>query len=252
MKRMGIWGGIYLCIKTKFFKAMKNVYFLLLGALSLGLLSCEDEFGIEEIEVTYDTVPFDRIRLETSSNIRIIQSNIFQVVVRGQKRDVNDTEVRVSNDRLVIEERGHIDEDQLIKIYVPEISELSSIGSSLVYGESEFEQNRSMDLELIGSGEIDMYVATDNLDILLSGSGYMYLEGLVDNVDLDISGSGWVRSFNLDSDFSDVRIEGSGSAEVSVDTDLDAVITGSGNIYYKGHPNISSTITGSGKLIDAN
>ncbi len=231
---------------------MKYLYLLLLGALTLGITSCEDEFGIEEIETIYDTVPFDRIRLETSSNVRIIQSNTFQVVVRGQKRDVNDTDVRVSNDRLIIEEHGHIDEDHLIKIYVPEISELTSIGSSLVYGESEFQQNRSMDLELIGSGEIDMYVDTDHLDVLLSGSGYIYLEGLVDNADFDISGSGWIRSFNLNTDFSDVRIDGSGSAEVFVDTDLDAVIAGSGNIYYKGHPTISSTITGSGKLINAN
>ncbi len=231
---------------------MKYTYCILLLSITIGLSSCEDEYGIEEIEVIYDTIPFDRIHLETSSDIRIIQSNIFQVVVRGQERDVNDTEVRVIQEQLIIEEHGHIDPGHLIKIYVPEISELECFGSSLIYGESEFRQSRTMNLTLSGSGELDMYLDTDNLDVRLSGSGYIYLEGLADNVDLDISGSGWVRSFYLNSDFSDVRIDGSGSAEVTVDADLDVVIHGSGDVYFKGDPQISTFITGSGKVIDAN
>jgi hypothetical protein len=216
------------------------------------MVSCYEEIGVERISVTYDTIDFDRIRLSTSSSVRIIQSNTFQVVVEGEKRDVDDTDVEVVNGRLTITEHGHIAEDQVIKIYVPEISELESTGSSQVYGESQFTQNISMDLTQTGSGEIDMYVATDNLDVKLTGSGYIYLEGQVDNVDASITGSGWIRAFNLTSDLTDVRITGSGSAEVKVDTDLDAVISGSGNVYYKGHPSLSSQISGSGKVIDSN
>jgi hypothetical protein len=231
---------------------MKCKYFILLITGTLGLMSCEDEKGIEEIEVIYDTVPFDQIRLETSSSVRIIQSTSYKVSVQGLKRDVDDTEVRVIQDKLTITEHGHIADHHLIKVYLPEISLLECTGSSLVYGETEFRQNRDMDLRLSGSGELDMYVDTDQLDVYLTGSGYVYLEGLVDNMDADIAGSGWLRSFNLNTDFSDVRISGSGSAEVHVDTDLDVIITGSGNVYYKGHPQISTHITGSGKLIDSN
>jgi hypothetical protein len=231
---------------------MKAFYTLFTTLLILTAFSCTDEFGIERIEVTYDTIPFDRIRLETSSDVRIIQSSIFQVSVTGEERDVNDTEVRVVNDRLIIEEHGHIDEDHLIVIHVPEISELESVGSSLIFGESQFTQNRSMDIRLTGSGEIDMYVDVDNLDIHQTGSGYVYLEGHADNVDVDMTGSGWLRAFLLEADIMDVRLEGSGSAEVFVDTDLDVVITGSGNVYYKGNPHISVVITGSGNVIDSN
>ena len=231
---------------------MNKLYAFLLALVSLGLFSCEDEFGVEEIEVTYDTIPFDRIKLETSSNIRIIQSNEYKVSVRGEERDVNDTEVSVENDRLVIREHGHIDNDQVIKIYVPEISQLESNGSSLVYGESEFSQNRSMDIKLIGSGEIDMYVDIDNLDVELTGSGYMYLEGFADNVDAEITGSGWLRAFGMVTDVMDIRLEGSGSGEVHVEDDLDVIISGSGNVFYKGHPSVDVEITGSGKVIDSN
>jgi hypothetical protein len=232
---------------------MKPAYLLSLLVVVVSFSSCYlDEFGTDRIAVTYDTVPFDRIRLETSSDVRIIQSNTFKVVVRGEERDVDDTEVRVNDDRLVIEEHGFIDGDHEIEIYVPEISELNSVGSSLVYGESEFTQNRSMDIRLSGSGEIDFYADVDNLDVSLTGSGYIYLDGFADNADFDISGSGWIRSFPCATDIMDLRIEGSGSAEVFVDTDLDIVITGSGDVFYKGHPQVSVEITGSGHVFDAN
>ncbi len=231
---------------------MKYFYFFLLSITVLVQVSCNDDFGIEEIEVSYETVPFDRIRLETTSNIRIVQSHHFRVIVSGQRRDVDDTDVRVINGRLTIKERGRMDEEQLIKIFVPEIRQLENSGSSQVYGESQFRQTINMDLIQTGSGEMDLYVDTDNLDIELTGAGMIYLEGLADNVDATITGSGWIRSFSLNSDFSDVRIIGSGSAEVTVDADLDVIISGNGNVYYKGHPHIHATITGSGKLIDAN
>jgi len=166
---------------------------------------------------------------------------------------VYDVEVRVINDRLTVEERGHNHrEDLLIEIYVPELSRLRSTGSSQVYGESFFTQDRNMDITLDGSGEIDFAIDTDNLDVELNGSGYIYLEGDLQTLDIEISGSGWVRSFDLESDNTDIRIEGSGSAEVNVVTDLDVFISGSGDVYYKGHPSVNAEITGSGSVIDAN
>lgn len=230
---------------------MKPLFPILLVAVVISLLSCEDENGIREIELSLETLAFDRIRLETSSDIRIIQSSDYKVVLRGREKDVNDVDVNVINDRLTIEEHHHQQELE-IKIYVPEISQLQCIGSSLVYGESYFSQTRNMDISLEGSGEIDFAIETEDVDLELTGSGYIYLEGHVQTLDADIEGSGWLRSFDLESDLSDVRIEGSGSAEVLVNDDLDVFITGSGNVYFKGHPVVNAYITGSGSVIDAN
>lgn len=232
---------------------MKSIYFFLLITLFTAITSCEEEYGIEDIVLTLDTHPFDEIQLETSADISVIQSNDYRVVISGRERDVYDVEVRVLNDRLIVEERGHNHrEDLLIEIYVPELSRLRSTGSSLVYGESFFTQDRNMDITLDGSGEIDFAIDMDNLDIELNGSGYIYLEGNLETLDVELSGSGWVRSFDLESDNADVRIEGSGSAEVTVVSDLDVFISGSGNVYYKGHPSVNAEITGSGSVIDAN
>ncbi|MDZ4747339.1 MAG: head GIN domain-containing protein [Saprospiraceae bacterium] len=231
---------------------MKTAYLLLLSFIALGLWSCEDEYSADQIVVTYDTIPFEKIELATSSDIRIVQASYYQVVVEGEERDVYDTEVRIADNLLIIEEHGSNDQRQVITIYVPEIRQFDAYGSSDIYGESQFRQNGNMYLGLFGSGEIDMYLDTDNLDIFLSGSGDFSLEGFADNVDIGITGSGWVRSFNLNSDFSDITLSGSGSAEVTVDNDLDISISGSGDVFYKGHPDISTSITGSGKVINAN
>jgi hypothetical protein len=231
---------------------MKSGYLPYVSAFLISLIACRYEPGIREVNVTFDTIPFDRVRLETSSDVRIIQSDAFQVSIQGMENDVADIDVRVINDKLTIEEHGHHPDELVIKVFVPEISKLECTGSSLVYGESNFQQDRNMDISLEGSGELDFAIETDDVDLEQSGSGYVYLEGSIKNLDADITGSGWLRSFKLLTDFSDVRIEGSGSAEINVSTDLDVVITGSGDVFYKGHPDINAQITGTGEVIDSN
>ncbi len=231
---------------------MKSMYTVLILSLVIGLVACDDENGIQEIELTLDTLPFDEIRLEGSSDIRIIQSDIHRVTIQGRERDVNNVEVRVVNDKLIVEEHGNNPTDLLIQVYVPEISKLECSGSSLIYGESHFTQDRNIDISLSGSGELDFAIDTDDLDLEITGSGYVYLEGNIQTFDADITGSGWLRAFGLDTKLTDVRLEGSGSAEVFVETDLDVFIVGSGDVFYKGHPSINAQITGSGAVIDAN
>lgn len=232
---------------------MKSVYAVLICSVLVGLASCEiEEDGIHEIELALETDYFDEIRLESSADVRIIQSDNHRVVITGRERDVYDIDVRVIDDRLTIEENGNHPSDLLIEVYVPEIAQLDCNGSSQVYGESYFIQNRNIDFKLTGSGELDFAIETDDVDVDITGSGYVYLEGDVETFDADISASGWLRSFGLTSALTDVRIEGSGSAEVNVSTDLDVFISGSGNVYYKGHPSINAQITGSGSVIDSN
>lgn len=232
-------------------KRMKLLYSLTVLLISTLLLSCTDD-NLERVEVVYDTVPFERIRLETVSDIKVYQSNEYRVVVEGERRDADRVHVKVSNNLLVVEEKGNIIGDQIIRVYLPTLRRLESEGTSWVYGETQFVQLESIDLANYGTGEVDLYVDIDKLNVELFGTGAVRLEGLADNVDYYCYGTGRIKAFSLITDFADVRIQGTGSAEVFVDQDLDVIITGSGNVYYKGHPDISSVITGTGKVIDAN
>lgn len=95
--------------------SMKLSYTLITFFLLFGIISCEVEGGIEEFELTLETLPFDRITLESSSDIQIIQSDEHRVIIRGRKRDVDRIEVRVIDDRLTIEENGNHPDYLLIK-----------------------------------------------------------------------------------------------------------------------------------------
>ncbi|MBK9982254.1 MAG: DUF2807 domain-containing protein [Saprospiraceae bacterium] len=231
---------------------MKTNFLLYLTIILAGLQACEPDSSSNRVELKLDTEPFDRISLASSCDIKIIQSDIYQVTLTGRQKDIDDVDVNVISNSLNIAEHGQHPDDFVIRIYVPEIKDLDCSGSSFIYGESNFTQNRNMNIHLSGSGDLDFAVITNDLDLEISGSANVLLEGSITNLDAEITGSGWVKSFKLQSDFADVRITGSGSAEVNVTSDLDALITGSGNVFYKGHPHVSSEITGSGKVIDAN
>ncbi len=231
---------------------MKTILIPILLLLVLGLVSCEDDFSGPPTIATYDLTPFNRIELETASNISVYQSSIFQVVVEGRESDVNDTDVFVSGDLLVIREHGSIHPDQHISIYLPGILELNAYGSSYIYGETEFSQAIPFGINDFGSGDIDFYIDTDIVNVRNTGSGDVILSGKSDILDVDLTGSGWVRSFLMPAEIANIFLSGSGSTEVTVDVDLDVVLSGSGNVFYKGLPTLDLIISGSGKVEHVN
>ena len=231
---------------------MKKLFYLFsLAFCSITFYSCEENGG-EPLVLTYDLASFDRIELATSSEIQIIKSSTFRVIVDGLERDVHDTDVKVNGDKLSIVEHGHIDHNQLITIYVPEISELHASGSSNIFGETPFIQNQDMEIQLTGSGQIAFPIDIPHLNVELTGSGKIYLDGFADTADMNNTGSGWIHSFDLETQVLSVETLGSGSCEVLALDQLDVVITGSGNVYYKGHPAINVSVTGSGNVFDSN
>ncbi len=116
---------------------MKSIYTFSLVLTLFSLMSCEIESeGINVIEVTLETDDFDEIRLESSSVVRIIQSDEFKVILRGREKDVDDVEVRVVNNRLTIEENRDHPHDFLIKIYVPVQSSSLNSGTYILIRKS--------------------------------------------------------------------------------------------------------------------
>jgi hypothetical protein len=107
----------------------------------------------------------------------------------------------------------------------------------------------NLEVQLSGSGNILGSVDAQSLEIRQSGSGNTNLSGSVRRVEFNCSGSGNMNCFDLNSEDCEVRISGSGNAEVSVSRELSASISGSGNIRYKGTGNlVRASTAGSGKI----
>jgi len=135
---------------------------------------------------------------------------------------------------------------------MPTIERLEVSGSGDMFGQDVFDVE-NIHLEVDGSGSIDIAIddATD-VDARIDGSGKIKLEGVTNYLGSKISGSGDLEAYDLEANIGNIKITGSGDAEVTVYDELDVKIAGSGDVYYKGNPIINVDITGSGELKNMN
>ena len=242
---------------------MKNLKFLtaILAAtflFSSCLLFDDDPFRCERgqgptVTRVLDLPSFSGIDLQISGDVVLRQGNEQYVEVEGQDNIIDLLRLSVSNNTWKIKFTDCVRNYDNLMIYItlPDIDEIKISGSGDVYGDNLFEGN-NLDLNISGSGDMDLGLDYKNVDTRITGSGDIRLEGDCRNFDLDITGSGDYHAFDMKSENGKIRISGSGKAEVWVTDDLEVRIPGSGDVYYIGYPDLDIDITGSGKVIDVN
>ncbi len=242
---------------------MKNLKsILMISVLSvLFVFTACDEHGICEkadgpiVTEVFELEEFEKFDLCISANVELIQGDEQKVIVEGPLDAVNEIKRNVSNGewRIDFEEcmRGNALNDLKIFITLPEIEAVKITGSGDVKAETAIEADQ-LDLEITGSGNIDMEVVANEIDAKVSGSGDYELWGTTDDIYFKVSGSGKLKGFDLEAKTAAVRISGSGDARLTALEELDVNISGSGDIYYRGYPAMSIDISGSGDIYDAN
>lgn len=217
-----------------------------------GLQTCiRGEGGIVTEELNMSS--FTGFDLQIAADVYVTQGSEFKVVAEGQANIIRDLELDVRNGFWQIEFDRCVRRMDDLRIYItmPEIDEIEVSGSGSVYGENVFDVNDIL-LRIDGSGDMDLALNADDIEANIDGSGGIRLEGTADDIFLRITGSGLFRAFDLTCNTANVRVDGSGDAEVSVETELNVRITGSGDVLYKGNPSVDADIDGSGRIIDAN
>ncbi len=217
-----------------------------------GLFNCVDGDGPWETR-TLDIETFSGIKVDIPVDVYITQGDDFNVEVEGKEDIIDEMELDVHNDIWEIETDRCVRDIGNMKIYItmPDIKSLKISGSGKIIGENEFVVD-DIELNISGSGDIDLLLDADDIDANISGSGEMWMEGTADDLNFKISGSGDLNAFNLICNDVDIRISGTGDARVHALDTLYVNISGSGDVYYKGDPSIDLHISGSGNLIDAN
>ena len=244
---------------------MKSLKLILIALLAIALTtSCgigDDDtniFGCEKgtggiVTDTLDVVDFNGIELDCAATVYLTQGNDFEVIVEGQQNMLDLLETDVDNDVWEIKFKDCVKDGDDVEIYItmPEITYLKACGSGEIKGENTFDVG-DMVLRVSGSGDIDVDIEADDIDGKISGSGKLILEGSGDDFDFEISGSGKLKAFPLEVNKMDIKIRGSGDAEVFTNEELKVKISGSGDVYYKGFPTIEVDISGSGDVINSN
>jgi len=217
-----------------------------------GLFDCTNGAG-DTISETLVLEDFAKIKLKVSADIYLTQGDVQEVIVEGQQNIIHQLDLDIIGETWEIEFDDCVKNYDNLKIYItmPEIKELNISGSGMIYGENEIDLGDAR-LRISGSGDIDLATNAEYLDTKITGSGKIKLAGTADRFDLDISGSGDYRTFDLETRIGEIKISGSGEAEVNVSDDLDIDISGSGDVYYKGQPTLHTSISGSGDVVDAN
>jgi hypothetical protein len=208
----------------------------------------EGEGEREEFNVNIDD--FEGVKLEIDADVFITRGSDYELIVSAQENIFDNLDFDIDRGILKIKQDECTWNHSNIDIYItmPEVEYVGIAGSGDITSTSVFKTDE-IELEILGSGDIDFAVESDDIHSVISGSGDIRLEGYTDDHRVHISGSGSVEAFNMETDDCDITINGSGDCEVWVEDYLKVLINGSGNVYYYGLPELEISINGSGNIV---
>jgi hypothetical protein len=251
---------------------------LCLALVGLALLSscdieeiCTQGEGSAEAQ-TLSLPNFTGIDLRIDGQVYLRPGSTQSVEVIGQANIIDKLKLDVDQQvwKIDLEGCNRNYEDLVVYITLPELDYVKISGSGAVIADSVFtvddvelilsgagELNMNLAADFVytkvsGSGDIDLTLSATRLESEISGSGNFYFQGDVPNHLCEIRGSGKLHGFSLFTDRTEIKISGSGDAEIFARNQLDIHITGSGDVKYQGNPALTIDVDGSGEVVDAN
>jgi hypothetical protein len=203
------------------------------------------------IEEFRQAANFNRICIQGSCKLFVRKSPAQELRLVGEDNILPIIETYVEGDTLVIGSERSYRSQVGLTVYatMEEIRGFSIVGACDIVGEESFTTD-TLDLEILGAGNIDLEVTAQTISTIIRGAGNVTLRGSARQHMVEIAGSGNIEALNLEVQTYDIVIAGFGDCRIFVKERLDAVISGTGTIYYRGEPAvINSQIAGIGKLV---
>lgn len=240
---------------------MRTLKYLFIPLFVLTLVSCSDDdenclrpFGDKITKEYVFTEEIRGLEIEVPATTFLSQGETQKFIAEGHENILDKLRFNISGDVLDIEwniDCVHSSAELDFDVTLDKIEEITIISSGNVYGQNHFVLD-DIDLNIVGSGNMDLSLTADEIRSQITGSGKLELEGESQEFITTIAGSGNIRAFDLETEKAKIVIAGSGNVYITVLDELEITISGSGNVYYQGNPEIDLTITGSGSLINAN
>ena len=217
---------------------------------------CYIEKGKQEIR-TLDLPPFTTINQNIRANFNLSSGPNQLVTIEGSKSILNliEKESYVENSvwHLGFTSCVHDYEPIEINLTLPNYVAITNNGIGDFTSTSEITTENTFSIFVGGNGDVNLSLLDlDNVMVEITGNGNVKLSGNTINKSLSIKGNGIIDAFDLNSNYANVFISGTGNCLVRASDSLSVKINGNGSVYYKGYPTISQTITGNGSVIDAN
>jgi len=207
---------------------------------------------------------FKGIYVNSNYTVYLKQTNKQEVTIEALTEIFSVTEIKVENGILMVNvERkpdnsnksiwAKIDDIKLnpaMKLYVSvkNINELQVNGGGKIISENSIATDY-VTLGVSGNGNMDVDLKGNTIKAEVSGSGNMTLRGYATLIEGTVSGSGSINGFNCALEKAKVKVSGTGSCNLNVTDNLDALVLGSGNVKHKGNTkSANKKIYGSGAI----
>lgn len=213
-------------------------------------IEADQEIITQELELS----TIKEISLASDVEVHIQQADRQQVSFEGPANYLDVLNQNATDGEWNIKFERCLKSPETVKISISllDLKGVEINGSGRVIGKNQF-LGDDLDLEIAGSGDIDLELDYKSLSNEINGSGNIKLHGHVKMQEIEVNGSGDVMALQLMSDNTEVEINGSGDVEVAASYSLKVEVNGSGDVKYIGSPKeLSSEINGSGKLEQVN
>ena len=195
-----------------------------------------------------------RVELRGSGILELVQDGAQQLVIEAEDNVMPHITATIMGDRLVLQRDDsfgtNVRPTRPVRYYL-HITELRGIelnGSGNAYATSQLRCDE-LEIEVNGSGEVELDVAAMALMVDIRGSGEADLRGTADHLVASVSGSGNLDAHHLVAQEAQASVAGSGIMWLYAQSSLEAEVSGSGSIYYTGGAQITrQSISGSGSI----
>lgn len=195
---------------------------------------------------------YDNISVAGSFEVKLVKGKEGAISIIADENLMEYLETEVENGHLKIQpKKGYqLRATKTILITVPfEMVDAISLAGSGNVSSTDVLNAADLNLNLAGSGELDLPVSTKKLTSHIAGSGNIKLSGNTDELRCEIAGSGNLDGAALKATDSHVNIAGSGNVKIHAVSEIHANIVGSGDVIYTGNPAIEKLKSvGSGSI----
>ncbi len=247
-----------LCVTNHKTTNMRIAAVFILGLSTLLVSSCRYVGGKRvdgngnRVTVNRTVGDFDGVEVRGGIDVVLTTGNDYGVRIEADENLIDYIEVHNEGGTIRVGSRDghHLRSKGGIKVYAtaPRFETVGVSGSGDIRSVGKVVNDRALELQIKGSGDIQLAVDAPRVATRISGSGSAKLEGTTREFRADINGSGDVHAFGLLSESASVDIAGSGNAEVFASKQLSVEIKGAGDVAYKGTGAVSQRIVGSGSV----
>jgi hypothetical protein len=225
-------------------KNMKNLKYLTLIVLCLGITACADGQFRKTVYGNKNVVSKERsagsftgVKVSSGIDVFLTQGDKMSITVEADENLHEYIKTEVEGGNLNVYTDANIREAERKRVYVTmkEINSLSTSSAGDLFGETPV-KTEDLRLSASSAGDMKLEVYANDVEIDISSSGDITLTGEANTLDATLSSAGDLNGFDFKVKEAELNVSSAGDADIFVTERLTAHASSAGDVNYKGDP----------------